>query len=98
MSDAARENYEEWLNESWQLFVNNISQQRNLNSALFDDYINNPDQQLALFDGDTAAMALDFGLVDQIKSRPEMRNYLINQIGSNEEGTSFNQVPSKVIC
>ncbi len=93
MSDAARENYEEWLNQSWQLFVDSISQQRNLNSAQFDNYINNPDQQLALFDGDTAAMALDFGLVDQIKSRPEVRNFLIDQIGINEEGTSFKQVP-----
>lgn len=93
MSDAARANYEEWLNESWQLFVDNISQQRNLDSTQFDSYINNPDEQLALFNGDTAAMALDFGLVDQLRSRPEMRNYLIDQIGLNEEGTSFNQVP-----
>jgi protease IV len=93
MSDAARANYEEWLNESWQLFVDNISQQRNLDSTQFDSYINNPDEQLALFDGDTAAMALDFGLVDQLNSRPEMRNYLIDQIGLNKEGTSFNQVP-----
>jgi protease IV len=93
MSDAARENYEEWLNESWQLFLDDISQKRNLNSEQFNNYINNPDQQLALFDGDTAAMALDFGLVDQISNRPEMRSYLTNQIGLNEEGSSFNQVP-----
>ena len=93
MSDAARENYEEWLNQSWQLFIDEISQQRNLNSEQFDNYINNPDQQLALFDGDTAAMALDFGLVDQVSSRPAMRNYLIDQIGLNEDGSSFVQVP-----
>ncbi len=93
MSDAARENYEEWLNESWRLFIDDISQQRNLNSEQFDNYINNPDQQLALFDGDTAAMALDFGLVDQISSRPDMRNYLTDQIGLNDEGSSFIQVP-----
>ena len=93
MSDAARENYEEWLNQSWQLFIDEISQQRNLTSEQFDNYINNPDQQLALFDGDTAAMALDFGLVDQVSSRPAMRNYLIDQIGLNEDGSSFVQVP-----
>lgn len=93
MSDAAIENYEEWLNQSWQLFIDEISQQRNLNSEQFDNYINNPDQQLALFDGDTAAMALDFGLVDQVSSRPAMRNYLIDQIGLNEDGSSFVQVP-----
>lgn len=93
MSDAARKNYEEWLNQSWQLFIDEISQQRNLNSEQLDNYINNPDQQLALFDGDTAAMALDFGLVDQVSSRPAMRNYLIDQIGLNEDGSSFVQVP-----
>ncbi|MDC1436764.1 signal peptide peptidase SppA [Gammaproteobacteria bacterium] len=93
MSDAARENYEEWLNQSWQLFIDDISQQRNLNSEQFNNYINSPDQQLALFDGDTAAMALDFGLVDQVSSRPEMRNYLIDRIGLDAEGSSFIQVP-----
>lgn len=93
MSDSARENYEEFLNENWALFVSDISRERNLDPNDINNYINNPDQQLALFGGDTAAMAIDFGLVDQISSRPETRAYLIEQIGLNEQGTSFLQVP-----
>lgn len=93
MSDAARENYEEWLNESWQLFISDISQARNLDVEELNNYINNPDQQLAPFAGDTATMALNFGLVDQIASRPEIRNYLITRIGANEAGDDYLQIP-----
>ncbi|MGA1742294.1 MAG: signal peptide peptidase SppA, partial [Pseudohongiellaceae bacterium] len=93
MSDAARENYEEWLNENWQLFVTDISQARNLDTEELNNFINNPDQQLVPFEGDTAAMALDFGLVDQIASRPEIRNYLIARIGSTEAGDNYLQIP-----
>lgn len=93
MSDAAKENYAEWLNQSWQIFVDDIAQQRNLNTEQINNYINNLDQQLAMFNGDTAALALDLGLVDQIANRPETRNYLIEQIGLNEAGNSFLQVP-----
>jgi len=93
MSDAARENYEEWLNEIWQLFVTDISQARNLDTEELNNFINNPDQQLVPFEGDTAAMALDFGLVDQIASRPEIRNYLIARIGSTEAGDNYLQIP-----
>lgn len=93
MSDAAKANYAKWLNESWQIFIDDIGQQRNLNTEQVNDYINNLDQQLAIFNGDTAALALDLGLVDQIANRPETRNYLIEQIGLNEAGNSFMQVP-----
>ncbi|PCJ42233.1 MAG: signal peptide peptidase SppA [SAR86 cluster bacterium] len=93
MSDAARGNYEEWLNDSWQLFVADISRERSLDADQINNFINNPDQQLALYSGDTALMAQDFGLVDQIISRPEMRHYLIEKIGLNADGSSFLQVP-----
>ena len=93
MSDSARNNYEEFLNENWQLFINDISREREVDTDKIHNFVNNPDQALASFDGDTAAMALDFNLVDRIANRPEIRAYLIDQIGSNENGSSFLQVP-----
>ena len=93
MSDAARENYRQWLDESWQLFLDDVSLERNLEASRINEIINNPDLQLAAYDGNTAAMALGTGLVDQSISRPELRNYLINKIGLNEEGNGFSQVP-----
>jgi protease-4 len=92
MSDAARENYEDWLNDNWQLYLSGISEARNLDAGELNSYINNPDQALIPFNGDTAAMALDFGLVDQIASRPETRDYLIERIGFNENADSFLQI------
>ena len=93
MSDAARENYRQWLDESWQLFLDDVSLERNLEASRINEIINNPDLQLAAYDGNTAAMALGTGLVDQSISRPELRNYLINKIGLNEEGNGFSHVP-----
>ena len=93
MSDAARGNYEQWLNESWQLFLDDVSREREISSTQINDIINNPDQYLATYSGNTAAMALGLGLVDQSISRPEIRDYLIDKIGSDAESNNFMQVP-----
>ena len=92
MSDSARKNYEEWLNENWQLFIGDITRERDFDVTQINDFIDNPDQQLVPFDGDSAALAFDLGLVDQVSSRAEMRDYLIDQIGLNEDASSFLQV------
>ncbi len=93
MSDAARENYQQLLGQQWQLYLDGIAQQRQLQPEQIEDLINNQDQYLAAQNGDSAALALDFGLVDQLSSRPAMREYLINRIGRDAENNSFLQVP-----
>jgi len=93
MSDAARENYQQLLEQQWQLYLDGIAQQRQLQPDQINDLINNQDQFLAAQNGDSAALALDFGLVDQLSSRPAMRDYLINRIGHDAENNSFLQVP-----
>ena len=42
--------------------------------------------------GDSARAALDFGLVDKALTRVEMREYLIELVGENEETHSYNKI------
>ncbi len=95
MSDAAKANYQEWLNQSWQIYIDDVSRERNLNPELINELINTMDQQLANYGGDTAALALGMDLVDRIDSRPEIRKYLIEKIGFDSSIDSFIQVPLK---
>jgi protease-4 len=92
MSDAARENYQQLLGQQWQLYLDGIAQQRQLEPQQINDLINNQDQYLAEQNGDSAALALDFGLVDQLSSRPAMQDYLISRIGLDADNNSFLQV------
>lgn len=92
MSEAARENYEQLLGERWQFYLENVGEQRQLTPARINDLINNLDQYLAEVDGDSARFALTNGLVDQVSSRPGMRDYLISRIAPNADNSNFLQV------
>ena len=57
-----------------------------------DDLINNLPAHLAQAQGDAALMALNRGLVDELKTRDEVRQELIERLGHDEEGLTFNQI------
>lgn len=92
MSEEARENYEELLSSSWQLYLDGVSQQRGMPPEQINNLINTLDEQLAGVGGDTARLALESGLVDQISSRPDMQDYLISQVGMDMQSGNFLQV------
>jgi protease-4 len=92
MSEAARENYEQLLGERWQFYLENVGAQRQLTPEQINDLINNQDQYLAEVNGDSAQLALRNGLVDQVTSRPGMRDYLISRIAPNADNSNFLQV------
>ncbi|MAM70497.1 MAG: signal peptide peptidase SppA [Gammaproteobacteria bacterium] len=92
MSEEARENYEELLSSSWQLYLDGVSQQRGMPPEQINNLINTLDEQLAGVGGDTARLALESGLVDQISSRPDMQGYLISQVGMDMQSGNFLQV------
>lgn len=92
MSDQAREANIAWLEDLWQQFINDVSQQRDLSPDFINSYINNIDDQLAAYDGDAAQLALQTGLVDIINDRPGIREHLMSEIGSNNSGKDFKQI------
>jgi len=92
MSDYAKEANLAWLTVLWEAYKSDVAQRRRFNSQSLDDYINNIPTYLAQADGDAAVMALNFGLVDELKTRDELREELIEQIGEDPDEPTFKQV------
>jgi protease-4 len=92
MSDYAKEANLAWLTVLWEAYKSDVAQRRRFNSQSLDDYINNIPTYLAQADGDAAAMALNFGLVDELKTRDELREELIEQVGEDPDEPTFKQI------
>ena len=92
MSEDAKEANLSWLNVLWDAYKTKVAQLRGLKPDDIDDYINNRSELLARAGGDEARLALDFGLVDALKTRDEVREDLIQLVGEDEHEKTFNQI------
>jgi protease IV len=91
MSPEAKSQNRQWLTSLWQSFSADISRKRSLPFGEIDNYINNISTKLAETGGDTAVLAQKIGLVDELKTRDELRQYLI-QMTATDPTTDFRQV------
>jgi protease-4 len=92
MSDYAKEANLAWLNVLWDSYKTDVAQLRGLDPESLDDYINNIPSHLTKAQGDAAVMVLNLGLVDELKTRDEIRQELIELVGSDEDGITFKQI------
>jgi protease-4 len=92
MSEFAREANEEWLGDLWQIYLDDVASARGTTSERLDEYAHEFARLMANADGDSARAALDYGLADQALTRVEMREYLVDLVGENEETHSYNKV------
>jgi protease-4 len=92
MSDFAKEANLSWLTVLWDAYKEKVAQHRGLAPEDIDEYINNGPDLLARRGGDDAQLALDFGLVDALKTRDEVRDDLIQLVGEDENSKSYNQI------
>ena len=92
MSPYARESNLAWLNELWNHYKTDVATQRNFDPLSLDDYINHFPAHLAKFDGDTARLALNQGLVDDIKTRDQVRQELMDLVGEDNDSGTFKQI------
>jgi protease-4 len=91
MSAEAKTQNMTWLTVLWDTISNDIIRERKLDPKAIENYTENIPSELATAGGDTARLALDSGLVDGLKTREELRSYLIQISGSDEKG-SFQQI------
>ncbi len=91
MSPDAKKANLAWLDVLWQAYKENVAGLRGLAPGDIDDYANNIAGYLAQVDGDMAKLALDFGLVDDLKTGDEVREELIALVGEGEHNT-FRQI------
>jgi len=92
MSDYAREANMAWLTVLWDFYKADVASRRGLHPRELDDFINNLPDYLAKADGDAAVMALNQGLVDELKTRDEVRQELIELVGYDKDGLTFKQI------
>lgn len=92
MSEHAKAANSAWLNVLWDAYKSDVAQLRGLAPESIDEFTNNRSELLRGTGGDTARLALDFGLVDSLKTRDEVREDLIKLVGEDEDDKSFNQI------
>ncbi len=91
MSAEDRSQSRAWLSALWKNYTEDVAEQRNLKPEAIDSYINAIPANLQQVDGNTAALALDSGLVDELKTRQQIRTYLEALAGSNP-GDELNMI------
>jgi len=92
MSEYAREANQEWMGDLWQIYLDDVATARNLKPETLNQYAQDFARLMTAANGDSAKAALDFGLADKALTRVEMRQYLIDLVGENEETHSYNKV------
>ncbi|MDM8544486.1 signal peptide peptidase SppA [Desulfococcaceae bacterium HSG9] len=92
MSPEAKESNLAWLKVLWSAYQTDVTTLRNLDSGALDDYINNINKHLRVVKGDSAKLALNHKLADQLKTRHQMRKQLIALVGEDETGTTYKQI------
>lgn len=86
MSAEVKENHLAWLGALWQQYRAGVAARRGIAPEKVDEYVNKIDEVFAARQGDTAKAALDWNLVDGLKTREEANDYLIEQVGEDEDG------------
>lgn len=92
MSAEAKRSNQIWLNTLWDEYTASVIDRRQLSANAIDDYANNIDQLLEQNQGDSAAVALESGLVDELKTHAEINEYLVELVGNADENGSFQSV------
>lgn len=93
MSSEAKTQNSLWLSALWQEFTDDVTKRRNISPETVELYTNSIASLLETTKGDAAKLALDIGLVDELKTRGEVKSYLSELTGFSSL-SDFNYVTS----
>jgi len=85
MSDEAREDLTRLTEQLWSMYVADVRAARGLDERSMIDFTDGLVESVAATGGDIAAAAFDAGLVDGLRTRREVRDALIDVVGSDSE-------------
>lgn len=91
-SDEAQRDEAALLGDLWAQYVAGVETARRLPPGSIVKMIDELPQRLAAAGGNMAALALESKLVDELKTRDELRAMLIEKGAADEKGRSFRQV------
>lgn len=92
MSDAAKEANRAWMGDLWGEFQQDLAKTRSLTVDDLTSYINNYKENLIASNGNAAQMALDAGLVNELMTRIEFREKLIDLVGMDDSSKSYKSI------
>lgn len=93
MSEPTRNIGRAWLTTLWQTYLNQVAQNRNISPASLTSYTENIDTNLRTMGGNAAQLALEYKLVDAIKTSNEFSLVIADYLG--QLPTSLNKVSFK---
>jgi protease-4 len=91
-SPEAREADLYWMGDIWQRFLADIAQQRKLDAAEIQKNVDGMVEQVMGAGGDLAQLALRQGLVDELKTRDQVRAYLIHKGAEDKKRHTFRNI------
>jgi protease-4 len=86
MSEQDRQSNLTWLNSLWGNYLQAVTTARGIKTDVIDRFINKNDEVLAAVKGNAAQAALNAGLITAIKGREETNEFLLNELGEDENG------------
>lgn len=86
MSPEVKQNHLAWLQSLWQQYREQVSARRHIEPDKIDEYINKIDDVFASENGDAGQAAVRWHLVDAVKTRDAINDYLVEQVGADEQG------------
>jgi len=92
MSEYAKEANSEWLGDLWRIYLDDVAAARGTTPERLNEYAHEFPRLMAEANGDTAKVALDFGLADLALTRVELREHLIELVGEDEDTHSYNKI------
>ncbi|MDH3613827.1 MAG: signal peptide peptidase SppA [Gammaproteobacteria bacterium] len=91
MSDEDRESTMRFIDQLWSLYQLDVETARDLEEGAIDAFAQNYLENVRATSGDIALAARDHGLVDELLTRTEIRDLLIDHVGENPDKTdTFN--------
>jgi len=92
MSEFDKEANSALLDVFWDSYKRDVARGRGIEPAAIDDYVNHFPEKLAASTGDTAKLAMTFGLVDDLKTRDQVQEEMIQLAGEDSSKHTFRQV------
>ncbi|EAQ51907.1 MULTISPECIES: signal peptide peptidase SppA [Vibrio] len=83
MSDAAKESASRWLGQLWGAYVDDVSNNRQIDAKTLNPSMDSFLKDLESVDGDIAKLAEKLGLVDELATRQQVRLELADVFGSD---------------
>ncbi|HEY8538334.1 MAG TPA: signal peptide peptidase SppA [Steroidobacteraceae bacterium] len=92
MSEEEREQSLAWLNSVWSQYQTSVTRARGLEPDAIAQYVDEFSKAMLERRGDAAAVALDRGLITEIKSRHEVEEMLKELVGEDEREHTFRHI------